>query len=359
MVRCVFSDFDQFADAISGLDGRYIPTARSDQPWWIDPMRIGRLRLQQLQVGAPSTFAGDGEAFSGLTVGIPLTNPAAIRIDGEALQSDSFILIRHDRPLTYSAQDVTRWAGVTVPLNLGEDVHFKDAVDWSAAMLSQTSATANTSVLRRVSLLVALLCSGSDSINVDDPAALAAAEEEILIATGQLLRSSTCMKARRVGRPRVMRDVAIAKCLEHCRNNVGQPILVADLCRVAEISERTLRNVFYEYFGVGPVRFLKARQLQETRSALMKASAAETVAQIAARFGVWDLSLFARNYRALYGESPSDTLRSWRPLHDVPAAGSDLESVRSWMNYASRRFVARVGLGSAAGISATADSVPQ
>lgn len=349
MVRCVFSDYDQFADAISGLDGRYIPTARSDETWWIDPMRVGRLRLQQLQVGAPATFAGDGEAFSALTVGIPLTDSRAIRIDGEPLRNDSFILIRHDRPLTYSSLGATRWAGVTVPLQFGEDVHFRDAAEWSAAMLSRTSVTANSAALRRVSLLVALLCSGSDSINVDDPAALAAAEEEILIATGQLLHASSCVKPSRVGRPRVTRERVIARCLDYFRENTGRPILVGDLCRVAEVSERTLRNVFHEYFGAGPVRLLRARQLQEIRAALMKAGPTQTVSEIAARFGVWDFSLFSRNYRALYGEAPSDTLRNWRPQRAAPALALEAGSIRSWMSYASRRFHSHAPLPAARG----------
>jgi hypothetical protein len=30
---------------------------------------------------------------------------------------------------------------------------------------------------------------------------------------------------------------------------------------------------------------------------------------VAARFGVWDFSLFARNYKAIYGETPSTTLK--------------------------------------------------
>ncbi len=340
MVRCVFSDADHFADSLSGVVGRYIQTARSDETWWIDPMRVGRLGLQQQQIGAPATFVGDGESSGGLAIGIPLTNPAGIRIDGEALKQDSMVLVRRDRPLTYSSHDVTRWAAVTIPVQLDQDVHFKDASDWNAALTGETTLNAQVPALRRVSLLVTLLCSGNDSIVIDDPAATAAAEEEVLLAVGQLLRESTCAAPRRAGRPRVGRERIIGRCLEYFRQNAGQPMLVADLCRVAGVSERTLRNVFYEYFGVGPVRFLKARQLQEIRTALMKAGSGHTVAQIASHFGVWDFSLFSRNYRALYGENPSDTLRSWRPHHDVPVVGSDLNALRSWMNYASRRFVA-------------------
>lgn len=338
MVRCVFSDFDQFADAISGLDGRYIPTARSNQTWWIDPMRIGRLRLQQLQVGSPSTFAGDGEAPGVITVGIPTTDPGAIRIDGEEMTRESFILIRHNQPLTYSSHTFARWAGVTLPLQFGEEAPFRDAADWSAMTQSPTLLQTDHSALRRVSLLVAMLCSADDNIHLEEPAALAAAEEEVLIATSALLKSSSHATVSAAGRPRVARDRVIARCLEYCHEHVGRPVLVADLCRVTGVSERTLRNIFYEYFGVGPVRFLKVRQLQEVRAMLVKSAPGETVSSIAARVGVWDFNLFARNYREIYGEKPSETLRSWRTGYRRTAT-SDVDSIRSWMHFAGRRFV--------------------
>jgi AraC-like DNA-binding protein len=51
----------------------------------------------------------------------------------------------------------------------------------------------------------------------------------------------------------------------------GVPLFVNDVCRAAGVSERTLRNVFHEYVGVGPMRLLKVRQLHETRSALLAA----------------------------------------------------------------------------------------
>lgn len=342
MVRCVFSDFDAFADAISGLNGRYIPTARSSGNWWIDPMRVGRLRLQRLQVGAAATFAGDGEE-QGLTIGLPLTAATAIRIDGRALADDGFILVRSDRPLTYSAPDVTRWAGVTIPMQFGDDVHFRDAAAWCAAALSGTSVRGDAAALRRLSLLVALMCSDEDTVNLVDSAAVAAAEEEVVIATANLLRSSNCEQPRRIGRSRKGRDQIIARCLELCRENPGRAVLVADLCRAAEVSERTLRNVFQEYFGVGPVRFLRLRQLQEVRSALLNPVLnADTVGAIAGRFGVWDLSAFARDYRTIYGELPSHTLRSGRPFTQAPTHDSSLGSVRSWMQYAAQRFARNV-----------------
>lgn len=338
-VRYVFTDFDEFADAISGLNGRYIPTARSSKQWWIDHMRVGGLRLQQLQVGGASTFAGDGEEH-GLTIGIPLTDATTIRIDGTPMAEHSFILIRKDRPLTYSSPDVTQWAGVTVPTWMGESEHFRDAAEWSSAQLSETNVQTQAAPLRRLRLLIASLYSGNEFINIIDPPAIAAAEEEVLLVSAQLLRASSCARPARAGRPPVARERIIARCLEFFRETTGKPMLVSDLCRAVDVSERTLRNIFYEYFGVGPVRFLKARQLQEVRSALSNPLLQNrTVTHIAAQFGVWDLGQFTRHYRALYGETPSQTMRNRRrPATSATAADGSLESLQSWMRYAAACF---------------------
>lgn len=338
MARHVFTDFDQFADAISGLNGRYIPTAPSQSPWWINPVRVARLKLQQLQVGAPSAFAGDGEVGE-LTIGIPLSDPKLMRIDGHALTDNSLILIRRDHPLTYSAPEVTRWAGVTVPIDEDIEPFFLDAAELASATLSETRALATEAAIRPVVQLVAAFCADDEAISIVDPAAWAAAEEEVLFAVSQLLRASTGFSEPHLGRPRISRDRIIARCLEFLSENEGQPILIGDLCRAAQITERTLRSIFYEYFGVGPIRFLKARQLQEVRSELLTTQAqGETVTRIVARFGVWDFSLFARNYRALYGESPSETLRGHRTGEHPPRRGCDLDSLQSWTRYASRYF---------------------
>ena len=91
--------------------------------------------------------------------------------------------------------------------------------------------------------------------------------------------------------------------------------------------------IFQMFFGVGPMRLLKVRQLREIRAALMRADPQrDTVTRIAARFGIWDFSLFARNYKALFGESPSRTLRT-------PPSDLKVRSSLSWLHYASKIFI--------------------
>lgn len=83
---------------------------------------------------------------------------------------------------------------------------------------------------------------------------------------------------------------------------------VADLCRAARVSERTLRNAFNEAFGMGPMRYLRIRRLNQVRGLLLNPQGAiASVTEAAMRLEFFDLGRFARDYRGLFGEKPSET----------------------------------------------------
>jgi AraC family ethanolamine operon transcriptional activator len=62
---------------------------------------------------------------------------------------------------------------------------------------------------------------------------------------------------------------------------------------------------------LNPVKFLRALRLNAVRRALKQAAGSErvAVADIAARWGFWHLSHFSADYKAMFGELPSETLR--------------------------------------------------
>ena len=83
------------------------------------------------------------------------------------------------------------------------------------------------------------------------------------------------------------------------------------LAAVTGVSERTLRSIFREFYGVGPLRYLKLRQLHSMRRTLKRVDPEKTsLSDVATQFGIWELGRFARDYRTLFGESPTDTLRT-------------------------------------------------
>jgi methylphosphotriester-DNA--protein-cysteine methyltransferase len=91
----------------------------------------------------------------------------------------------------------------------------------------------------------------------------------------------------------------------------GQRVRVAELAAAANVSERTLRSAFKEYFGVGPNRYLQLRQLHQIHRALRKADPdAVSVSQVMIEHGEWEFGRLARRYGQLFGERPSKTLQA-------------------------------------------------
>lgn len=332
MTRIVFRDFDQFADAIGGVVGRFVPTARPTEEWWVQSVATGRVLTQTVQVGGQVTFAGDGKRDE-IALKIPLAAPAMIRVDGELLEQASFLLIKEGHPFTLSTLQATRWVAVVVPSD--HELLAPEFVEILTSRLFYERTTARTDMkvehLNGIRQLAARLLAAADSISLD-AAAVRYAEKEIIAIASRALEASYKPQSRSIGRPQFSRARALSRTLALIEANTGSPLFLDDLCRATGLRERTLRNIFHDYFGVGPMRFLKVRQLREIRAALLAADPAHhTVTDIATRFGIWDFSLFARNYKALFGEPPSHTLRATRAQHGFPVGDS-------WLHYAARVF---------------------
>jgi len=92
--------------------------------------------------------------------------------------------------------------------------------------------------------------------------------------------------------------------------NHDRPLYLAEICATTGVSERTLRVCCHEHLGMGPVRYLWLRRMHLARAALVRADpASATVTSIATDHGFWELGRFSVEYRTLFGESPSVSLR--------------------------------------------------
>ena len=155
------------------------------------------------------------------------------------------------------------------------------------------------------------LVGAEDAETLATLAAVRAAEEAVVFAIALTPDTQFGALPSRLGRPMVSRANVLERVIDLVGASDGTPLYVRDLCDAAGVSERTLRSVFHESFGIGPIRYLRLRQLRRIRAALRVADPdSETVTKVASDFGVWDLSRFAREYRAVFGEAPSQTLRN-------------------------------------------------
>jgi AraC-like DNA-binding protein len=91
--------------------------------------------------------------------------------------------------------------------------------------------------------------------------------------------------------------------------HLDQPLYIPDLCAEIGASERTLRACCQEHLGMSPKRYLLLRRMHLVRRALRESTPADsTVTETATRYGFWQFGRLAGEYRALFGEAPSETL---------------------------------------------------
>ncbi len=85
-----------------------------------------------------------------------------------------------------------------------------------------------------------------------------------------------------------------------------RPITVAELCQTLDVSRRTLQYCFQDIVGHSPAEFLRIVRLNGARHAI---KTSRSVTEAATYWGFWHLGRFSHDYRALFGELPSETFR--------------------------------------------------
>lgn len=102
----------------------------------------------------------------------------------------------------------------------------------------------------------------------------------------------------------------VKRVTEFIHDNANRELILRDLVEVSGMSARTLYSGFSHAFGTGPMAYLKQVKLNRCKESLLAADPeTEFVGDIAASWGFFHLSSFARYYRREFGELPSETLK--------------------------------------------------
>lgn len=107
---------------------------------------------------------------------------------------------------------------------------------------------------------------------------------------------------------------AVRRITEAVSANSRRRYTLSDLCGIACVSPRTLEYAFYDNFRLSPLAYVRALRLQGARHALLRHGDGAGVSAIALEYGFTHLGKFSVDYRRMFGERPSETLRytGWR-----------------------------------------------
>jgi AraC-like DNA-binding protein len=105
----------------------------------------------------------------------------------------------------------------------------------------------------------------------------------------------------------------VAPILDYLHAYPQRPLRMAELCAIAQVSERTLQNHFKRELDMTPKAFLTGRRLHGVHRELWRAEPCTTaITDVANHWGFWHMGQFAADYRRLFGLLPSATLNRCR-----------------------------------------------
>ena len=127
--------------------------------------------------------------------------------------------------------------------------------------------------------------------------------DALMLQLFELLPSSQPMELAPSARKRT-----VDRACEYALAHLDEPLSILDLCRTLGASRRKLQYCFQETLGTNPVSYLRTLRLNAARRELRQGASQVSVQEVACRWGFWHFSRFSSEYRALFGERPSQTL---------------------------------------------------
>lgn len=105
------------------------------------------------------------------------------------------------------------------------------------------------------------------------------------------------------------RFAAVRFCEAYIRQHLDTRLTMLDLSIACGMRSRSLINAFEAITGFGPMDYLKRLRLSAVRRVLQRADREHIkITDVAMDWGFWHMGHFSRDYRVMFGESPSQTL---------------------------------------------------
>ena len=278
--------------------------------------RVGRMSLKVLSwdcEGACETVTWRNHDHH-MALHIPL------RGSFQAKQGGDWVDVPTGTALVVSAAGETRrkWEGSSVLLNIMVD---RDALDQSVTReafsgpdgvlkfpaLTRIDLREASTLARFIDMIIRDL-EGENSAFSDLAVGLEA--ERVLLQL--VLRSMRHEVERRPIHERYRIVPAYMRRAERfIRERHGEPLDMASIAEGSGVSVRTLQYGFRKYRGASPMAFLRDVRLSSARRSLIDGRV-DSIGRVAASVGYASTSQFARDYRASFGESTTETRRMLR-----------------------------------------------
>ena len=308
------NDLDEMSEFIRGWDHEYVQLKRGKYSWKIDILQIGEFQIFEQVVGAKTLAKGLVPTGTCTVAVFPDSLPGAARFLGREVTTHAVVTGNYCQQYEYISGDQYKATLMVAPIDRVMSLAEKMQCPLKEAqLLSQGILIPNLRAYTEFSRYL---------------------QEVLLLARMQPTRLTNSIEGKSLGRliqedalPLFI-DVLTAKPLTFLpekdsnrrhlvkqteafmRENIKHPISLTDLCQNIGQSQRSLYYAFQEAYGLSPIQYLKFLRLNCIRRVLKSADPkAKTVTEIAIDWGFWHMGQFSTDYRIMFGESPSTTLK--------------------------------------------------
>ncbi len=173
-----------------------------------------------------------------------------------------------------------------------------------------TSTTPSPASKQRMATTVnALFAAADPEVKPDSPQIRALENRLLYEAACALIPENRRSKAAAL-RHAVKRQRLMYRAEDYLRANVREPFVLGDCAEAVGCSERMLERHFRAIYGTPPGTWFRCMKLDAARQDLRTAAKGDVhISEIATKWGFLHLGRFSVDYRRLFGEKPSETLR--------------------------------------------------
>jgi len=234
------------------------------------------------------------------------------RISGKKFDKNTMIVLTNEHELDFRTPDELIAAALVVDIRtLTQYFPAFDGTSPLDSAMQNCFAAIEPAILDRLRNYINAIFSELQlgQIDLSYPAARKVFYNELIGNFLQTLESLNSVD-QTIPRSALMRLKTVNKAIEHMRSHMEEAISIIDVCAVLHVEQRVLNYCFQEVIGMSPISYLKYLRLNKVRRELLRVSSAScNIGNIAASSGFWHLSRFSNEYRKLFGELPSNTVR--------------------------------------------------
>ncbi|TWU04195.1 transcriptional regulator EutR [Symmachiella macrocystis] len=308
-----FQNFDEFADSIRDVDAKMMLHNAKRHTWSVLQTSIPGVDIQVGSLGSGNIVEGQARS-DGYLFYLPLTVACAYTANGTVLDRHSFMVLEPGCEFSVCTQMEHDWCSFFVPNDIfARSGNQLEPTNGSSKMICRVTPS-NVQIANRVQTILSQIMTLDAKYRLEskEPATTCAAAELTKLASS-IVGTLPAAQPLQIGRRKISRHEIIFRSKKFLEERYDEPILVGELAAAAEVSERTLRTAFNEYYGLSPARYLQLRQLHQVQRALRAASPdVVSVSDAMLSSGVWEFGRFASRYRRTFGELPSETLKTRR-----------------------------------------------